>query len=181
MANKSWKVITSKQIVDNPYTQVFMQSIELPDGRLIEDWPIIQALDYVNAVVLNSENEALILEGYKHGLGRSSWQVVGGYLEPDEEPLAAVMRELLEETGYASEHWNHLGSFIVDANRRVGEGHFFLARNARKVTEPSHDDLEHFDLGWVSVDELKLALADGRIGVLSYAINISLALNFLRS
>jgi ADP-ribose pyrophosphatase len=180
MAGQSWKVVKTKQIVDNPYTQVFMQSIELPDGRLIENWPIIQTLDYVNALVISDDNEAMILEGYKHGLGRSSWQVLGGYLEPDEEPLAAVKRELLEETGYASEHWKHLGSYVVDANRRVGEGHFFLARNARKVTEPSHDDLEYFDLRWVSLDTLKVALRDGRVGVLSYAINISLALNFLQ-
>ena len=180
MADQSWKVVKTKQIVDNPYTQVFMQSIELPDGRLIEDWPIIQALDYVNGVVLNSDNEVMILEGYKHGLGRSSWQVVGGYLEPDEEPSAAVKRELLEETGYASGHWNHLGSYIVDANRRVGEGHFFLARNAIKVAEPSHDDLEYFDLRWIPLDTMKEALRDGRVGILSYAINISLALNFLK-
>jgi len=180
MADKSWKVIKSHQVVDNPYTQVFMQSLELPDGRLIENWPIIQTLDYVNALVLNSENEAMILEGYKHGIGRSSWQVVGGYLEPDEQPLAAIQRELLEETGCASEDWVHLGSFTVDANRRVGEGHFFLARNAKKVTEPSYNDLEYFDLRWVSLDTLKVALRDGRVGVLSYAINISLALNLLQ-
>jgi ADP-ribose pyrophosphatase len=180
MADESWKVVKSQQVVDNPYTQVFMQSLELPDGRLIEDWPIIQTLDYVNALVLNDAGEAMILEGYKHGLGRSSWQVVGGYLEPDEQPLAAIQRELLEETGYASEDWVHLGSFIVDANRRVGEGHFYLARNARKMTESNHDDLEYFDLCWVSLDRLKVALQDGRVGVLSYAINISLALNLLQ-
>jgi ADP-ribose pyrophosphatase len=179
MADRSWKVTKSQQVVDNPYTQVFVQSLELPDVRLIEDWPIIQTLDYVNALVLNDDGEAMILEGYKHGLGRSSWQVVGGYLEPDEEPLAAIKRELLEETGFASEHWDHLGSFTVDANRRVGEGHFFLVRNAKKVTEPNHDDLEYFDLRWVSLDTLKVALRDGRVGALSYAINISLALNLL--
>jgi ADP-ribose pyrophosphatase len=180
MADRSWKVIKSQQVVDNPYTQVFMQSLELPDGRLIEDWPIIQTLDYVNALVLNDAGEAMILEGYKHRLGRSSWQVVGGYLEQDEQPVAAIQRELLEETGYTSEDWDHLGSFIVDANRRVGEGHFFLARNAKKVTEPNHNDLEYFDLRWVSLESLKVALRDGRVGILSYAINISLALNLLQ-
>ena len=176
MTDETWRVIQTKQVLDNPYTQVFMQKIELPDGRIVDQWPIIKTLDYVNAVVLNEKNEAMILEGYKHGLGRASWQVLGGYLETGEDPLAAVMRELLEETGYASKDWTHLGSYIVDANRRVGEGHFFLARSAAKVTEPKHEDLEQFDIRWVPLATLKEALGDGRVAILSYAINIALAL-----
>jgi ADP-ribose pyrophosphatase len=118
----------------------------------------------------------MVLEGYKHGLGRSSWQVVGGYLEADEEPLLAIQRELLEETGFQAEQWLELGSFVMDANRHVGVGHFFLARNARKVTAPDHDDLEKFNVRWVSLFELKQALFDGRVGIISYAANIALGL-----
>jgi ADP-ribose pyrophosphatase len=179
MNSEIWRVIQSKKIVDNPYTQVFMQTIELPDGRIVEDWPIVQTLDYVNTLVLNEANEAMILEGYKHGLGRSSWQVLGGYLEPKEDPLAAAKRELLEETGYACEDWSHLGSFIVDANRRVGEGHFFLARNAKKIAKSTHDDLEYFEVVWVPLDSLRQALIDGRVAILSYAITIALGLDAL--
>ena len=176
MTDDTWRIIQTEQVLDNPYSQVFMQTIELPDGRIVEEWPIIKTLDYVNALVLNEDEEAMILEGYKHGLGRSSWQVLGGYLEPGEDPLAAVKRELLEETGCVSIDWTHLGSFIVDANRRVGEGHFFLARSAKKVAEPCHEDLEQFDIQWVPLTALKEALNDGRVAILSYAINIALAL-----
>lgn len=177
MPEETWEVLRSKVALDKPpFLKVEMEHVRLPNGREIEEWPIVYARDYVNAVVLNEAGEVMVLEGYKHGLRASSWQVMGGYLEEGEDPLDAVKRELLEETGYASEHWEKLGSFVVDANRRVGTGHFYLARNTRVVAQPSHDDLEGFAIKWVSIAEMNQALFDGRIALMAYAVNIALAL-----
>jgi ADP-ribose pyrophosphatase len=181
MLNEKWSVSDERIILDHPYLNVSYQNVRLPDGRQIQDWPFVKARDYVNALVLNPQGQCLILEGYKHGLGRGSWQVLGGYLEPDEDPLAAVQRELLEETGYACDEWRQLGSFVVDANRYVGTGHFFLASNARKVAEPDHDDLEAFSIRWEHPAEVLGALNDGRVAIMSYATNIALGLLALDS
>ncbi len=179
MNEERWDVLGTKMVLQHPFLSVEMERVRLPDGRVIEDWPIVQTRDYVNVVVVNEAGEIMILEGYKHGLGRSSWQVPGGYLEAGEEPLAAAWRELMEETGYASEEWRPLGSFVVDANRRIGVGHFFLALNARQIAAPTHDDLEGFAVKWVGVSEVKQALLDGRVGIISYATNLALVLMVL--
>lgn len=175
MCDGEWEVLSSEPVFDHPFVQVIMEEVSLPDGKVIADWPIIDARDYVNAVVFDEEGRALILDGYKHGMRRCGWQVVGGYIEAGENPLRAIERELLEETGYKAEEWRYLGSFVVDANRRVGVGHFFLALNARSVKEPANDDLEEATLRLVSFDELRYALIDGRLGVISYALNVMLA------
>ena len=174
--NERWKVLKQELVLEDPYVKVLMQDLQLPDGRIISDWPYVYTRDYVNVMVLDRDSNVMILEGYKHGLGRSNWQVVGGYLEPDEEPLNAIQRELLEETGYSAKDWLELGSYTVDANRHVGQGTFFLARNVSRIAEPDHDDLEAFDILWVPLAELKKALFDGRVGILSYAVNIALGL-----
>lgn len=179
-SSKEWKVTSSEKIIDHPYISLSMQNIELPDGRQIKDWPMVHPLDFANALVLNAAGEALVLEGYKHGLGKSTWQVLGGYLEPGERPLEAIQRELLEETGCVAEEWQELGSFVVDANRHMGNGYFFLAKNARVIAEPAHDDLEDFKIHWVSLEDLESALFEGRFGVMTYGINIALALLALR-
>jgi ADP-ribose pyrophosphatase len=176
MPEERWIILNEEKVLDHPYVNVTYQSIQLPDGRIIPDWPMIQTRDYVNALVLNESGQIMILKGYKHGHGRSSWQVLGGYLEPGEDPEQAVQRELLEETGYQSDQWQHLGSFTIDANRHVGTGHFFLARDARRVAAPDHADLEQFAIDWVNVEVLQQALFDGRVAIASYAINIALAL-----
>lgn len=176
MAEESWQVLGEKRILKHPYVDVVFQKIRLPGGQIIPDWPIIQTRDYVNAMVVDGAGKALILEGYKHGHGSSSWQVLGGYLEVGEEPIQAVKRELLEETGYSSDDWRHLGSYTVDANRHVGTGHFFLARGVQKISEPDYDDLEQFVVRWVLLDDLRQALFDGQVAIASYAINIALGL-----
>jgi ADP-ribose pyrophosphatase len=180
MPEESWQVLGSEPVIEHPFLKVSVQQVRLPDGRVIPDWHIVHTRDYVNVFALNEEGQALILEGYKHGLGRSSWQVVGGYLEEGEDPLRAAQRELLEETGYAAEDWRHLGSFVVDANRHVGTGHFYLARDARPAARPDHDDLEVFEVRWVSLEEVGAALRDGRVGIISYGVNMALALLALR-
>lgn len=181
MPDEKWTVLRQEPAFEDPYVRVTMQEVRLPDGRIISDWPYVHTRDYVNVLVLDKEGQVMVLEGYKHGLGRSSWQVVGGYLEPGEEPLMAIQRELLEETGYYAEEWSELGSYVVDANRHVGVGTFFLARNARQIAEPDHDDLEEFEIRWVPLTELRKALFDGRVGILSYATNIALGLAALDS
>lgn len=176
MTEERWQVLEENPILEHPYVNVVFQKIKLPDGQIIPDWPIIETRDYVNAMVIDRSGKAMILEGYKHGHGSSNWQVLGGYLEPGEDPFEAVKRELLEETGFSSAEWRHLGSFTVDANRRVGTGHFFLAQGVQKVAEPDYDDLEQFVIRWVSLAELRQALSDGRVAIASYAINIALGL-----
>ena len=176
---ENWHVLQREMVLEHPFVSVSMEQVRLPDGQLIMDWPKVYTRDYVNALVLNHAGEAMILEGYKHGGGWSSWQVVGGYLDDDEDPYTAVRRELLEETGYACDTWFYVGSYTVDANRHVGVGHFFYATGAYRLAEPNHHDLEEFAVKWVSVKELKCALIDGRIATMSYAANVALALLML--
>ncbi len=175
MAEK-WETLSSELAIEHPFLRVTMDAVLLPDGKVIEEWPTIHAGDYVNMLVVNGEGDALIIEGYKHGMSKSTWQTIGGYLEEDEDPLSAAQRELLEETGLECRKWRHLSSFVVDANRYMGVAHFFLGYGPRKVCEPNSNDLEQQVLRWVSIKELKRALWDGRLGVMSYGANVALAL-----
>jgi ADP-ribose pyrophosphatase len=102
--------------------------------------------------------------------------IPGGYLEPDEEPLAAVQRELLEETGYVADQWAFLGRFAVDGNRGAGHAHLYLARGARFTQPIDADDLEEQELLFLTRAELVEALAAGEFKVLPWAANIAMAL-----
>ena len=65
-----------------------------------------------------------------------------GLIEDGEAPLAAAQRELLEETGYRSDRWTPLGSFVVNSNYGAGRVHAFLAVDVERVSEPNSGDLE---------------------------------------
>ncbi len=176
---EEWRKLGETVALTHPYVTVTYHAVALPDGVVIPDWPIIYLRDYVNVVVLNDQGETLIQEGYRYALGQTTWQIVGGLLEPGEEPLEAAQRELLEETGYVCAEWQMLGHFVADANRHCGAGHFFLARRPVLAAAPHSGDLEQVTLQWLPLAELRVALFSGRFGVMSHAINAALALLLL--
>ena len=74
------------------------------------------------------------------------WQWVVGGGEDIETPLEAARRELLEETGYHSDEWADLGSYVTNANQRCNVAHLFRATACRRVTTPNPGDLEDMEL-----------------------------------
>ena len=173
---ETWEIVSQRPVLEHPFVSISMEEVRLPDGRIIEDWPKIYTRDYINALVINENGEALVMVGYKHGIGRSNWQVLAGYMDDGEDPLSAVQRELMEETGFVCDDWHFLGSYAVDSNRHIAMGHFFCGVGAKQIASRENDDLERYSVMWVSLDELKQALQDGRIATGSYALAVSLSL-----
>jgi ADP-ribose pyrophosphatase len=174
---KSWKTRSRKTVLNyGRFLVVENHRIELPDGRIITDWPWLITPDYVNVAVVTTEGQFLCFRQTKYAIDGITLAPVGGYLEPGEEPLAAAQRELLEETGCAAPDWLNLGRYAVDGNRGAGIGHLFLARQARQVAEISGDDLEEQHLLYLSRAEIEAALAAGEFKVLPNAAVMALAL-----
>jgi ADP-ribose pyrophosphatase len=174
-----WKTL-SRTTVWQPnggkYLTVENHQVELPDGRIIEDWLWVITPSYVNVAVITEDGRFLCFRQTKYAVAGISLAPVGGYLEPGEEPLVAAQRELLEETGYVADEWQSLGSYAVEGNRGCGQAHFFLARNARPVQPIHADDLEEQELVSLSYAEVEQALHDGEFKVLGWAAIMALAL-----
>jgi ADP-ribose pyrophosphatase len=154
-------------------------TVELPDGRLISDWPWVITPDYVNVVAMTEDSHFLCFRQVKYGLEGTTLGIVGGFVEEGEEPFQAARRELLEETGYESTDWTPLGSYCVDPNRGIAIGHLFLARQARYVTPRNADDLEEQELLLLSRSEVEMALTRGEFKVLAWTAALALSLDQL--
>ena len=78
------------------------------------------------------------------------------------EPVDQMKRELLEETGFASDEWQPLGTFFANAPRLDNRVHCFVALDARKVAEPELDDGEVIVAHEVPFATFLEELRDGR-------------------
>ncbi len=174
---KPIKTLNRKTILDmSPYLKVETHEVQLPDGQIIEDWPWVITPDFVNVVAITKEGHYLCFRQTKYSVRGTTLAPVGGYINPDEEPLVAAKRELLEETGYEADKWEGLGVYAVGGNRGVALAHFFLAREANKVKEPDSDDLEEQDLLILSRAEIEAAVARGAFKVLPWQAIMAMAL-----
>ena len=177
---KAWKTKSRQTVLEQrPWLVVENHTVELPDGRIIPDWPWIVTPDYVNVVAVTEEERFLCFRQVKYGVEGTTLGIVGGFVEEGEEPLRAAQRELLEETGYESTEWTQLGSYRVDPNRGVATGHLYLARQARYVTSRNADDLEEQELVLLTRPEIETTLAQGEFKVLAWAAAIAFALRQL--
>jgi ADP-ribose pyrophosphatase len=172
-----WRTRSRRKVLDlSPWLSVETRVVELPDGRVIDDWPWVESREFANVVAITVEGLWLVFRQTKYAVEGPTLGPVGGYLEPGEDPLESAKRELREETGYEAPEWTSLGRYPVDGNRGCGVGHLFLAKGARRVAEPNADDLEEQELLTLTRDAVESALVEGGFGVLSWAAVVALAL-----
>ena len=179
---KPWKTLARKTILDRgKFLSIENHIIELPDGRIIDDWSWIRTPDFVLVMALTPDEKMLCFRQTKYAVDGVTMAPVGGYIEPGEDPLNAAKRELLEETGYEAESWDFLGRYPVMANRGGGVGYLYLARRARYVSEFQSDDLEEQELLLLDLDEVEQVIAEGGFNIISWTACVALALLLLNA
>ncbi|HEX2916747.1 MAG TPA: NUDIX hydrolase [Chloroflexia bacterium] len=177
---QNWKTTGRKVVLKRDrWLTVEDHSVELPDGRVIPDWPWIITPDYINVLAVTEEDQFLCFRQTKYAIEGQAYAPVGGYVEAGEDPLVAAQRELQEELGYQASDWIFLGKYVVDANRGSGNGYLYLARNATFVGHAESDDLEEMEPVKLTREELRAALRAGEFKALSWAATVALALERL--
>jgi hypothetical protein len=89
---RPWKTLSRQTILDHSkYLSVEEHVVELPDGRVIEHWPWIITPDFVNVVAITTGGEFLCFRQTKYGVEGTSLSVVGGYIDPGEDPLTPAV------------------------------------------------------------------------------------------
>ena len=177
---KPWKTVQRRTILDySKFLQVEEHVVQLPNGRIIENWPWVVTPDFVNVVAVAENGRFLCFRQTKYSIEGDTLATVGGYLEPGEDPLTAAQRELLEETGYTAAEWTPLGMFPIDGNRGAGKAYFFLAQPAEYAVPIDADDLEEQELLLLSREEIEVALTAGEFKLLPWVAIVTLALRHL--
>lgn len=173
---RPWKTLARRVLLSRPpWLEVGEEDVELPDGRVVEQFPYIASRDFAIVVPLTDDGHTMLIRSYKHGIRGISRSFPAGYLEAGEEPLTGAKRELLEEAGWAADEWTSLGRFVVDGNYGSGTMHAFLATGARQIAEPESGDLEEMELERVPWDEAVAALGRGELKQLASAAALGLA------
>jgi 8-oxo-dGTP pyrophosphatase MutT (NUDIX family) len=75
-------------------------------------------------------------------------------MEQGEEPLEAIKRELLEETGYGGGEWQHLMDISANSSTMNNMTHCFLATGVEKISEPHLDDTEELEVYLLSREKV---------------------------
>jgi len=160
----TWKLLSSSYIHKGPWATMRVDKCEMPDGRIVDDYYVLEYPDWVNAVALTEEGKVLMVKQYRHAGGIISLEIPGGVIEKGEDPETGLRRELLEETGYQFDDKMEL-LCIVYANPSTANNrtHCYLAKGGKKVQGQSLDEHEQIIVEEYTIAEVKQLLADNKI------------------
>lgn len=168
-SNARWQVLRSEIVYDgSPFIQVEMETVRLPDGRIIDDFHQVLLPDFVIGVPVLEDGTILTQWQYKHGARCHSLTFPAGHIEGGEAAKDAMARELLEETGYTFQHITDLGSYSVNGNQGCAEAHLFVMMGCRQTSLPDHDDLEDWDIRFMSPSEIDAAVQNKDLAILPH-------------
>ena len=156
MTIKPWKVLASNYF----RPRLRLDKCELPNGKFL-DATIFEFRAWANILALTKDNEAVLIKQYRHGVQEVLWEIPGGVVEDDEQPLEGVKRELLEETGYTASEFIQVGALYPNPALQTNTLYCYLALNAEKVTGQSLDDGEDIEVFLLPMEELVSMLKRG--------------------
>ena len=153
--------------------------VQLPDGRVVNDYMRVEAPDSVMIVPVNERGEVGMVRSYKRGLNGIDIQPPAGMVENGEDAFKTAKRELLEECGCQASEWSDLGTYILGGNYGGGWVHLYLANQASVVAEPDPGDLEEMEVLWIPLEQLEQDWMNGTFRQIASSAAIGLALGHL--
>ncbi|MFJ9683823.1 NUDIX hydrolase [Streptomyces sp. NPDC101194] len=153
-------VLKSERPEPAGYLKVHCRTYTQPDGK-DSDWDILKGPRTVALVAFTEDGRGILVRQYRPGPGKVLAELPGGLVGPEENVVAAAIRELLEETGFQAGSAEvvmrtYLASYATHVRYAV------LARDCRKVAEPTPDAEEFVEPVTLPQDEYVAHLLGGQ-------------------
>jgi ADP-ribose pyrophosphatase len=158
---KPEKTLSTQQIYQGRAVNVRVDTIQKASGKKTTR-EVVEHGDCVAVVALDEQDNVLLVRQFRHPAGRFLLEVPAGGIDPGEEPVESVRRELQEEVGHFPRRIDKLGGFYATPGYGTEYLHCFVATDlvpARLVAEDT-DDIE---LVRVSRNEISRLIASGEI------------------
>lgn len=159
MRNLDWKILKSEYIFRRPWLTARRDTCQLPDGRIHDEYYVLEYPTFVNVIAITTDDEMVIIRQYRHGLGRTCFEIVAGCVEEGEDPMEAAKRELFEETGYAGGEWRETMQYTCNASAMNNVTHSYLAVGVEKKGGQhldANEDIEIYTFPQAKVKEMLL-------------------------
>jgi ADP-ribose pyrophosphatase YjhB (NUDIX family) len=182
MSVNPWKTIESRYIHSDRWLTLRADRCLTPEGITIEPYYVIEAREWVHIFAINKQSEVLITRQYRHGAGVICYELPCGEVEEtDTSVVEAAKRELLEETGCSSAHFELAGSSFANPARQSNRIYTFICYDAATLREPSPDENEVLDFKFIRLDELFELINNGTFSQSLHLGSVLLALHRMKA
>ena len=158
---KPEKKLSTQHVYQGRAVSIRVDTVEKASGTKTTR-EVVEHSDCIAVIAIDERGNVLLVRQFRHAVDKFLLEIPAGGIDPGEEPIDAVRRELQEEIGYFPRRIDKLGGFYATPGYGTEYLHYFVATDlmpARLMAEDT-DDIE---LVRVSRDEIPLLVASGKI------------------
>jgi ADP-ribose pyrophosphatase len=161
---KKWDTLSSKEICNLKIFKAVSKDRQHPDSDVRGEFTVLESKDWVNIIPITEKGEIVLIEQYRHGVDEVSLEIPGGLVEFRENPASAAVRELQEETGYASDSEPvFLGEQQPNPAFLNNKCSTFLLENCSFSGETNFDEHEDIKVRLVKKENIESMIKSGEI------------------
>ncbi len=171
-----WTTVDSERAYTCEGFDIISETVELPDGERAQ-FDYLDEDESVVVVPFTPGGRVVVIDEWRHAVGRVNRGLPAGTVEPGEDPGDAVGRELAEETGYRPGETEHMTTVEPANGFSNAVFHYYVARDCEPAAEQNLDVDETIEVSTATFEDLVEAvraddLRDGRsaFGVLYYLL-----------
>jgi len=142
-SSRAVRVISTKTVFRGSVFTVTRDEVEEP-GNIRVRRDVIRHSGSIVILPLDDSGRmprVLLERQYRYAAGMRMWELPAGRVDPDEKPLAAAKRELIEETGYTAARWQKALFFYVSPGFLDESMTVYLASGLKKgIAQPEEDE-----------------------------------------
>ncbi len=164
MSNHEYRVESSEIVFEGYVISVRKDVVTMP-GETTSQRDVVVHPGAVGVVALDDRGRVLLVNQYRHPVGRRLDELPAGLLDVAGEPaLVAAQRELVEEAGLAADTWHVLVDTFTSPGMTDEAIRIFLARDVRQVERDvqEHEEAE-MTSAWVDLGEAVRQVLDGEL------------------
>jgi ADP-ribose pyrophosphatase len=160
------RLISSKLAYKGKVFSVYTDKVEEPGGSVNERDVIRHNGSVVILAIDESKNprdpDVILERQYRHAAGQFLLELPAGRIEPNETPLAAAKREMIEETGFRAKRWTLLTKYFASPGFLGEWMQIYLAREIRDGVARPEDD-EQIEIVRMPLSEAMALVAANKI------------------
>jgi len=168
------KTLSSQLIYDGQAVKLRVDTVRMPGGRETRR-EIVEHRDCVAIVAIDANDNVLLVNQFRKSVEKELLEIPAGGIDPGEDPVTTVRREMREETGYLPQKVERLGGFYSTPGYCTEYLHLYLATDL--TPSPLYaEDTESIKLVRVPISQIPSLIASGSIcdaksiaGLLTYS------------
>lgn len=156
-----WTVHSERPVYENPWLQVHLADVELPNGRHLDHY-LIRQRPVVVVAMLDNEDRVLMLWRHRFIPDAWGWELPAGVVDTDDELTAHAAREAEEETGWRPLDLRPLLTARPGGGLSDAIHHVYWTDQAKHIGDPE-DDFESTKIEWVPLHDVPALVDRGEI------------------